>query len=1115
MKTEFSWFRPCINFVLVAVFGIYSIIRCCNLKCLEYRESSNPKRRGRPKKNTKWGGARESPSAQRNFVIYGTGDAELDHNVDPDRLRFTSPSCNTRSGSATSTPGSASHLTSRIPMLTLTTPSRDRGQALPHTSPPRSYSNRSTASSVSPSTRQNREYEVKSEVKEIVNNTLDECFELIQDRLELSNEDADDMLKKFLRFTQLSDRLVDDRLEVLRRNMKLAVECAKISGRVMSVSLALSNGFSNQGDLVLFDTYAHASEYLNLRGRGSLHRARLHAMKFGPGVAVSPPKFTRTREKPQWQMLVDAFMEKSENSRPSPSATAVNKQTGAVVPRRYRYDTYDRAYVKFIDWFEERIDVDGAGGEGKIVEGRNAPVSRSHFCAYLRNAGYKARKPKTGLCFKCDDLGFQIIHQLKDLSQRVVYPNNKERHGEIVHDLDSWLGHVMFGKFHSCAREHNEVRNHCSKLMFEDCEQPHSQICVQCETPKEIVLVLRHFLASEDRNKFDPDVRLCDLAVSKLRAFVAHQIRTKESMSFYESFMNDVEDDTSVIVCDFKMKQQKMVPSENGRDWYGKRALFSVLGVVIITVVSVEESENIEDSVGISTEDLSKWGTTLRVETKQQQQHSIVNTADGRVIVAQFHDIVCEDTSQNAEWVIGAFDSLMTMLKSSAKPPEMIAPKQKLCVFSDGGSHFHNAPFVLFLREWSVRYGVDVSRLSFFEPGSGKSWADWHFALISHATQKFVSLGKPIETLDDFDEAVAGLTATFVHRLQLNRGQAVVKSQHKALAAPSVYIEYCNDQEEDVIKFYHAYGDKEPSRTLRVSEMVTTVPVLGELSASGRVIGHATGSKIDTPMYARTNDGRAKKASFFHVAALPKRATSVPPSFVSGSAPLEIRNIDSDAEDDVYVAGWARHAMNKGLDKDKTMGTNRLDPVTKAFVLWHFWHGVMNSTDRRNADTVFADMNDKCRSGQLHGNPLSYPQVKSLLNTFSVNYKKGKIAQPGWWDANDFTPVNTIDTSSRARGRGRGRGRALGRACGHARGQKSRKLQSTAENDLSDESSVEGFDSSEEDEIDGHSLCAVEGGDGDDPEENDILRNLPTTRSTRYTRRSAPAGQRRSARLRH
>lgn len=236
-------------------------------------------------------------------------------------------------------------------------------------------------------------------------------------------------------------------------------------------------------------------------------------------------------------------------------------------------------------------------------------------------------------------------------------------------DFSSKLSIDLTGK--AC---HSPCICHCLSYAFDDCNHSHLNICSDCKDFFLFFELLRKNLTLEHHD-------ILENYEKRLIYFLAHHARKTYLNYQFKINLQELDQDSALLVVDFKMRILLQSSRETKAAFFGKRGwtLHSVL-------VYTKNDDN----------------TTLNVEA---------------------FDHWSNDTKQDA-WFTAS--SLHIVLENLEKKPKQVI------IISDNGPHYHNSELMMILSHWYDWYGIEVRKWMFLEAGEAKTSIDSHHAQVCY-----------------------------------------------------------------------------------------------------------------------------------------------------------------------------------------------------------------------------------------------------------------------------------------------------------------------------------------------------------------------------------------------
>lgn len=219
---------------------------------------------------------------------------------------------------------------------------------------------------------------------------------------------------------------------------------------------------------------------------------------------------------------------------------------------------------------------------------------------------------------------------------------------------------------------HNSCLSHCLRHAFGDCEEIHSNTCINCKNLFIFFENLKKHLPLDQHENLDGYQK-------QLIAFMSHHARKIYLNAQLPAILSQLDDDEALMIVDYKMRINPKKARETKDEWFGKR------GWTLHTVLLYTKEQN-TDNLNINAYD--HWSG---------------------------------DTKQDA-WFTAS--SLHGVLETLEKKPKYIT------IISDNGGHYHNTELMIILSHWKEWYDVYINKWIFLEAGEAKSTIDSHHAQV-------------------------------------------------------------------------------------------------------------------------------------------------------------------------------------------------------------------------------------------------------------------------------------------------------------------------------------------------------------------------------------------------
>src|SRR3989338_3948031 len=264
-------------------------------------------------------------------------------------------------------------------------------------------------------------------------------------------------------------------------------------------------------------------------------------------------------------------------------------------------------------------------------------VKRTFFFKYLVEGNYQRLSLLGSLCAKCDKTGYTILRFCEDYSKQYSYLN-------MTQTAVSWIAHV---RTEQVSNTHSDRATHCYNFAcLGSCQLTHLS-CPKCNLLKTDILDKLQPIIALLSPTANLSVRFREIERHAL-SFMAHRLRTNAYEYFFHQELKIISNSHLVMVIDFKQKILQSSFRETSVEYYAKSG-FSYFGAGLLL-----KSDNAQSS------------------TYHQN----------------FIDLWSDDSKQDAEWAISAFDAVCSIIRTH------FSTISSFSIFSDNGSHFHNAIFM-------------------------------------------------------------------------------------------------------------------------------------------------------------------------------------------------------------------------------------------------------------------------------------------------------------------------------------------------------------------------------------------------------------------------------------
>ena len=372
-------------------------------------------------------------------------------------------------------------------------------------------------------------------------------------------------------------------------------------------------------------------------------------------------------------------------------------------------------------------------------DGGFEPLSRATMYRVLNVREASQRKSLQGLDNTSADgaEGFQRITRIvEDLEDQ--YGADKDWCAEVRSHFKKGKCYLKTGYRVHCREEESHCADHCRKFALSNpldddfkhqCLHAHT---TKCDSWEELKIVPRsteekiNELSSSMYNKDQHDDLLYDFnkSADSITQWKCHILRSENQEIGKQSFIQDLTEDSVLIVTDWTMKFLQRRFREKQCDWFAKRGM--------------------------------NWHV------------SCVLSSDGHgKFFMSYYNHLFNSCSQDWFAVLSILENLLISVRSSN-------PKvTKAFLRSDEAGCYHNSQLIVAARDIGQRVGVSIERYNFSEPQSGKDVCDRILCPMKGAIRRYCNEGLDILTARDMrtalkERSVQGCTAAVC---QVNESQ--------------------------------------------------------------------------------------------------------------------------------------------------------------------------------------------------------------------------------------------------------------------------------------------------------------------------------------------------------
>ncbi|RHZ61185.1 hypothetical protein Glove_349g83 [Diversispora epigaea] len=356
-------------------------------------------------------------------------------------------------------------------------------------------------------------------------------------------------------------------------------------------------------------------------------------------------------------------------------------------------------------------------------------MKRTAFLNRLRNGPFVYQEDLGGLCSTCSTYGYDVFEDLSNLIiQNITDREFQTRLLKKIENFKRFLKrdypkhlHIM----HDGKVVHDSCINRCLPFAFGNCNEAHTSECGDCNRIFDLFTELRSLFGNEH------DTTLKELQ-EMLEYYLAHLTRKGYLNNQFNANLLQLDNNSVLIIVDFKMRILPRRIRETKQDFYAKRG----------------------------------WALhTVLVYSKNQEN---------KELEIQAFDYWSNDNKQDAWFTASSFDATFNLLD----------PKPKwVIIMSDNGSHYHCSETMALISKWPEWYNIECKKWCFLEAGEAKTSIDSHHAQISHAIKRYVRLGFDLNSGEDIEKALNGLSGTSTAYLKPNRQ---VRNQSNVKTIPGI-----------------------------------------------------------------------------------------------------------------------------------------------------------------------------------------------------------------------------------------------------------------------------------------------------------------------------------------
>lgn len=344
------------------------------------------------------------------------------------------------------------------------------------------------------------------------------------------------------------------------------------------------------------------------------------------------------------------------------------------------------------------------------------PLSESTCYRILNKCKASFRKSMQGLDnIKADGLDAfdkidEIIKSLKDF-------NLSEKTYKELKDLNlTCLNHLKFN-FIKHLKKSSSCSDHCVNYALSaenkknikncsvDCDHTHVRDCNECNSIDylfdQLLQNINNVSYEESKNRL---VHFFKISKEDIFNWKYHIIRNYNQDIIKHKVLNELKEDEVYVHMDFAMKFLPMRHREKQEEWFGKKGL--------------------------------SWHVTCLV-FKEKNDLKVVTLAH-----------LFESVSQDVNCVIGIVDSVFEFIKNNFQHIS------KVYLRCDNAGYYHNQNLTMLLPMFASKHQIEIKRLDFCEPQTGKDICDRKISPMKSCLNNFINEGNDIINIQQMKTAL-------------------------------------------------------------------------------------------------------------------------------------------------------------------------------------------------------------------------------------------------------------------------------------------------------------------------------------------------------------------------
>ncbi|CAB5207983.1 unnamed protein product [Rhizophagus irregularis] len=356
-------------------------------------------------------------------------------------------------------------------------------------------------------------------------------------------------------------------------------------------------------------------------------------------------------------------------------------------------------------------------------------IKRTTFYTQLMGRQYIYREDLGGLCSTCSTYGYETFEEIINLiKEKINDVELQDIFSQRCHFLKCYLKKeyeehlVVTG--HGIT-SHDPCINHCLLYAFGECNTPHTHVCNECQKIFQFFQDLKNNLGLSYHEEIQE-------YQNRILYYLAHQTRKTYLNAQFNAALLDLNEDSALLVVDYKMKILPKTARETKQEFFGKK------GWALHTVLLYTKPK---ESFEINIQAIDHWSTDAR--------------QDAWFSACSLHSVI-ENLDIKPKWI---------------------------SIISDNGPHYHNSELMIIMSKWYEWYGIQVKKWIFLEASEAKTTVDSHHAQISLSIKRYIRIGGEIQEGSDITSAIKNIAGTSVAHIEPNQ---IKENKGKSMTIPGI-----------------------------------------------------------------------------------------------------------------------------------------------------------------------------------------------------------------------------------------------------------------------------------------------------------------------------------------